>query len=65
MDARGKTPSLKKKYQHGRGGFWPNIVCGDITWFPFLSVMIHTENKINSPAELLQSLLKVFSMIKM
>ena len=34
-------------------------------WFPFRTIMLHTENYINSPEEHFQSLFKLFSMFKL
>ena len=33
-------------------------------WFSFGGIVFHTENRINSPAEHLQSLLKLFQIFK-
>ena len=45
--------------------FWPYSIHDDIKWFPFQSVMMHKENIMKIPTELLRSVLKVFSMLNM
>ena len=49
---------------HDSCEFYPEIICKDVRWFCFQVIMLQTENNIKMPFDILQSLLKVFSMFK-
>ena len=58
--------SLKKKIDHHDSReFWSNIICEDIKWFPFNSIMIHAANNIKVPYELSDYMLKILSIFNL
>ena len=47
-----------RKDLHNSCEFWPSSICGDIKWFIFQSVMMHTSNNRNISSDILQTIVK-------
>ena len=45
--------------------YWPKSIKDTIEWFPFLVIMEHTANIMNTKAGIIPSLLKGFSMFEL
>ena len=59
-------PSEKKKFNcHDSDLYWPTSIKDAIEWFPFLTVMEHTKNIMNTNKGIISSLLKLFSMFEL
>ena len=59
-------PSEKNKiYRVDSGEHWPTSIKETIQWFPFLTIMKNTANKMEKNNGLISSLLKVFAMFEM
>ena len=66
IDANVNRPSDKKEIDHhGRKVYWPIITKETIQWFPFQSIVDHTEGIIETYISLIPSLLKGFAMYQM
>ena len=58
-------PSKKKKFNRvDSDDHWPTSIKKKIQWFPFLTIMEHTANKMQEDQGLILSLLKMFAMFK-
>ena len=56
-------PSDKKGiYLHDSDMYWPTTIKYKIQWFPFLAIMEHTANLLNTKQGLVPSWLNIFSM---
>ena len=65
MKANMYKPSEKKKINRvDSGEHWPTSIKETIQWFPFLTIMEHTANKMENNNGLISSLLKVFAMFE-
>ena len=60
-----KHSDKKEIYYHDSDLYWPNTIKDKIQWFPFITIMEHTENIINPNKGLIPSLLKVFSIFEL
>ena len=57
---------LKKKINlHDSDLYWPTSIKDTIKWFPFLNIMEHTANIMNTKAGMTPSLLKAFEMFEL
>ena len=66
MNANIYKPSKNKKLNHiDSDDYWPTSIEETIQWFPFLTIMEHTENIMETNNGLISSLLKVFAMFKL
>ena len=61
MDNGVDFPSTKKKW-HNRYKVWPSNICDKVVWFFFHYVMMHAAKNMKWPFNILQSMIKVFSM---
>ena len=52
----------KEIYRHNIKSYWPTIKIGYIRWFPFLTIMEYTADKINNQIIILPQLLNFFEM---
>ena len=50
---------------HDSKSYCPTIIIENIRWFTFITIIDHTEDKINNQITLLPSLLNVFSIFNM
>ena len=58
-------PSEKKKFNCvDSDEHRPTSIKNKIQWFPFITIMEHTENKIKENNGLISSLLKMFAMVE-
>ena len=58
-------PSEKNKFNRvDSDEHWPKPIKDKIQWFPFLTIMEHTENKAKENNGPISSLLKMFAMFK-
>ena len=58
-------PSEKRKLNRvDNHKHWPASIKNKMQWFPFLTFMEHTANKIQDDKGIISSLLKMFSMLK-
>ena len=63
MNADMYKPSEKKKFNHvDNQKHWPSSIKNTMQWFPFLTMMEHTSNKMQEYKGLISSLLEMFSM---
>ena len=61
MKANMYKPSEKKKFDLvDSDELWPKSIKKEIQWFPFLTIMEHTANKMGKNNGLISSLLKLF-----
>ena len=61
IDAKVYKHSTKKEIdRHDSDLYWPTSIKDTIQWFPFLTIMEHTENILKPNKGLIPSLLKVF-----
>ena len=60
-----KTSEKNKFNRIDSDNYWPTSIKDIIQWFPFLTIMEHTENIMETNNGLLSSLLKVFAMFKL
>ena len=60
-----KLPSNRKEIDfHGSQTYWPTSIIKIIQWFPFLIIIYHTVDKMETQITLLPSLLKKFAMFQ-
>ena len=65
MKANMYKPSEKKKFNRvDSDKHWPASIKNKILWFPFITIMEHTANKIQENKGLISSLLKMFAMFE-
>ena len=65
MKANMYKPSEKKKFNLvDSDEHWPKSIKKKIQWFPFLTIMEHTANKMKENNGLISSLLKMFDMFE-
>ena len=65
MKANMYKPSEKNKFNRVDGDeHWPTSIKKKIQWFPFLTIMEHTANKMKENNGLISSLLNMFSMFE-
>ena len=63
MKANTYKPSEKKKIRRvDDHKHWPESIKDTIQWFPFLTMIEHTANKMQDDKHLISSLLKMFLM---
>ena len=66
IDAKMSKPSDKKEIDcHDSDLYWPTSIKYTIRWFPFITIMEHTENILNLNKGQIPSLLKVFDMFEL
>ena len=66
IDANWYRPSEKRKiHRVYSGDYWPTSIKETIRWFPFLTIMEHTENITENNNGLISSLLKVFAIFEL
>ena len=59
-----KPSENEKKHSSDSGEHWPTSIKETIKWFPFLTIMEHTANKMKNNNGLISSLLKVFAIFR-
>ena len=65
MKANMYKPSEKRKFNRvDSEEHWPTSIKKKIQWFPFLTIMEHTANKMEENNGLISSLLKMFAMFE-
>ena len=57
--------SGRKNNCHDSNLYWPTSIKDTIRWFPFLSIMEHTDNLIKSNKGISPSLLRFFAMFEL
>ena len=57
-------PSKNKFNRVDNHKHWPASIKETIQWFPFLTIMEHTANKMQDDKGIISSLLKMFSMFE-
>ena len=60
-----KTCDKKEFGCHDSNLYWSTTIKDTIQWFPFLTIMEHTENILKPNKGLISSLLKVFDMFEL
>ena len=59
-----KSSAKKEIDHHDSNSYWPTSIRDTIEWFPFLTIIEHTENILKPDKGLIPSLLKVFAMLQ-
>ena len=59
-----KPPEKNKSNRVDNHKHWPASIKNKMKWFPFLTIMEHTANKMQENKGLISSLLRIFSMFE-
>ena len=59
-----KTSEKRKINRIDDHEHWPASIKSTIQWFPFLTIMEHTANKMQENVRIISSLLRMFSMFE-
>ena len=66
INANVYIPSSKIKIDcHDSKLYWPTSIKDTIHWFPFLTIIDHTENTLKTNKGIITSLLKLFAMFQL